>query len=445
MRLITGVLLMLFSFSWTSAASAGTLAEYMEAKRIYAAAAACMASYSNRFGGIAVTAFEQEGWKVEPKKLVGEKADARYLLAWNPNSEQDRDVYLLAIGGSESFRDAKVDLRTKKVYFAGSTLDEFAANAARADLPPDVPRVHEGFNQAAQLLLSAGTVLANDAQAGTERSISNILREDHNDKIYLVGHSLGGAVATLLAARLIDMGVKASQIEVINFGAPSVGNEAFVQKYDGKFVQTRIVADGDPVPYALRRIYGGYRQMGSVQEWAVPDDLKSYFSHDMPVYLDLALKKYYPKLRGAINEGLVPRSEPVAGKNRLYVAQIKISLPPALQSEFPYMQEALWEQYDGILPGYVVDPGENSTLSNLEKAAAAGCSLLLVPEIQAVQVRAENTYYISLNQTVYRVRDGTTLNVGLYGSNAKELTPMDALIHNARLMSRESSTWAELQ
>ena len=146
----------------------------------------------------------------------------------------------------------------------------------------------------------------------------------------------------------------------------------------------------------------------------------------------------------AINEGLIPRSEAVAGKNRIYVAPIKNSLPPELQSELPYMQEALWAEYDGILPGYVVDSGEQNTLSNLEKAAAAGCTLLVEPEIQAVRVREVNAYYVSLNQAVYRVSDGATLNVGIYGSNAKELTPMDALIHGARRMSRESSSWAEI-
>jgi hypothetical protein len=443
MKFITGILLILLSFSWSASAKAGTLAEYMETRKIYAAAAACMASYSSRTGSLAVAAFEQEGWKIEPNKLVGKETDARYLLAWNPNSKLDHDIYLLAVGGTENAKDAKVDMRTSKVYFAGSTVEEFAVNAAKKDLPPDVPRVHEGFNQATQLLLSAGTTQANDSKAGTLRTIANILREDHNDKVYLVGHSLGGAVVTLLAARLIDLGVKSSQIEVVTFGAPEVGNEAFVKQYDGKFVQTRIVNQDDPVPYALRKVYGGYRHIGPAVEWPIPDDLKSYFSHDMPVYLDLAIKNYYPKRRAAFEAGLIPQSEPIEGKNRLYVASIKNSLPPELQSEIPYMQEALWTEYDRISPGSVVDTGEPSSLTNLEKAAAAGCTLVVAPEIQAVRVREANAYYVSLNQTVYRVSDGVTLNVGLYGSSTKEWTPMDALIHNARLMSRESSSWAD--
>ena len=96
-----------------------------------------------------------------------------------------------------------------------------------------------------------------------------------------------------------------------------------------------------------------------------------------------------------------------------------------------------------MLPGNVVDTDENISLSNLEKARAAGCSLLVVPEIQAVRVREDNTYYVSLTQTVYRVSDGSVLNAGIFGSNTKTLTPLGALVHNARTMSKESLSWVE--
>ena len=69
--------------------------------------------------------------------------------------------------------------------------------------------------------------------------------------------------------------------------------------------------------------------------------------------------------------------------------------------------------------------------------------MLVVPEIQAVRVREANTYYVSLNQAVFRVSDGTTVNAGMFGSNTKELTPLDALIHGAKAMNKESAAWLE--
>ena len=422
-----------------SAASA--IADYNEARKLYIAAGACMAAYSNRAGSLAVAAFEQEGWRVEPFRVTGEKADSRYLLAWDANSVADQDVYILAVAGTENARDVKVDLRANKVFFAGGTLEEFAANAARKELSPDLPRVHEGFNQASMVLLTAQTAQANDHHPAGFRLLSRILQEDKQDKVYLVGHSLGGAVVTLVAARLLDMGVNPEQIEVITFGAPAVGNEAFERMYGGKFPVVRVVAPEDPVPLALRKVFGGYRHIGAELRWPLPQTLKSYFTHNVPIYLDLVLRNYYAKRRLAINEGVLSPVQPVDGKPRLYVAAIKNNLPAALNTEFPFMQEALWDEYDSLLPGIVRDSGNAPELSNFAKAAAAGCEFMAMSEIQATRVRDENTWYVSLNQTVYRVADGKVLNVGIYGSSTKDLTPLVALINNARQMGRESGAW----
>ena len=440
MRLFIGLIVLLCMLTGQVSASA-TLSEYIEARKFYMAAGACMASYSNRAGSLAIAAFEQEGWRLEPYRISGEKADSRFLLAWDSNSALDNDVYILAVAGTENARDAKVDLRANKVYFAGKTLDEFTENAALKDLGPDVPRVHEGFNQSAQVLLAAKTAQANDHHPVASRLISSILKEDLQDKVYLVGHSLGGAVVTLVAARLLDMGIHAEQLEVITFGAPSVGNEAFQKMYDGKVRITRIVAPEDPVPIALRKVFGGYRHIGAELRWPLPETLKNYFTHNVPVYLDLATRNYYAKRRQALDKGVLAPVQPVEGKPRLYVSAIKNNLPPALKTEFPFMQEALWDEYESLFPGIVRDPGDGAAESDLAKAAAAGCELLVTPEIQATRVRDENTWYISMNQTVYRVADGKVMSVGIYGSSTKELTPLVALINNARLMGRESNAW----
>lgn len=47
--------------------------------------------------------------------------------------------------------------------------------------------------------------------------------------ILITGHSLGGAIATIAAFELrLRYG---DHIEMINFGSPRVGNEAFAQRY----------------------------------------------------------------------------------------------------------------------------------------------------------------------------------------------------------------------
>jgi len=425
-------------------ASASTLEEYTEARKIYLAAAASMAAYSNRPAGLVTEAFAQQGWKIVKREQVGSNADVQFIFAWDANSTPGKNHYLLAVAGTESKLDLKVDLRIRKVYFAGSTLEEFAANAARTDVPTDSPKVHEGFNQVAQILLSMETIQSQGEKTDKPKLMTSFLQENPADKVYLVGHSMGGAVVTLGAARLVDMGVRPEQIEVITLGAPTVGNEAFIQRYDGKFPLTRVIVEGDPVPLALRKVFGGYRHFGKALDWPASYTLQGYFKHDMTVYLDVALKKYYLARRKAIDEGLLPVAKPSPGKPRLYVAPLKNSLPAALQEEFAFMQEGLLEKYEQILPGLVMDSGKSHDATTLAKAAAARCELVVAPEIHAVKLQnEENAYYVSLIQAVYRVHDGKFVNLSTYGSSTKVLTPLEALLHDAGEMMAESAGWVD--
>ena len=249
-RLFQTVLLILMLLApWT--ASAEVPEEYAQAQKIRLMANACLAAYSNMNGQMIKDFAEQEGWAVGKFAKVDNhlKADVQFLLAKNSRLPAGETQYLLAVAGTESTLDIKVDLRVKKVYFAGATLEEFAENASKTDMPTDTPKVHEGFNQVAQILLSAETT----DSTGKTRLLTEMLRDNPNFKVYLTGHSLGGATVMLVAARLLDMGIRPEQLEVITFGAPTVGNEAFVQKYTDKFALTPIVIEGDPVPIVLRR------------------------------------------------------------------------------------------------------------------------------------------------------------------------------------------------
>ena len=442
MRFFIKTMIFMWVISMQLPVSASTLEEFTLAQKHYLAAGACMAAYSDRYGSLAVSAFEQEGWKVEPNMQTGDNVDVKYVFAWDTNSQPGRDTYVLAVAGAEKTLDVKVIFRTHKVYFAGSTMEEFTENAALKDMPADVPKVHQGFNQAAQLLLSLESAQSQGDQEGQSKLLTSILLENSNTKIFLAGHSMGGAVVTLVAARLLDMGVRPEQIELVTFGAPTVGNDIFVQKYESRIPLTRIVVAGDWVPVALRRVFGGYRSLGGAIVWPVPDELKSYEQHDISVYLDIALNKYYPLRRQAINEGIVPLTEPIQGKPRLCVAPIKNSLPKALQDEFIAMREGLLRQYEDILPGYILIPGDEYNTETMKNAAAGGCDLLAVSEIEATLMQKEgNTYFVSLIQTVYRVEDGTVVSMENFGSNTKVLTPTVALILDVRSMRDGSAAW----
>lgn len=95
--------------------------------------------------------------------------------------------------------------------------------------------VHAGFNRLRKTMLSQVNQALQDA--GPFR------------RIHIVGHSLGGALATLNAADIVSRGVRS--VSVYTFGAPRVGNYAFVSWLEGKIGGEnirRVFHPADPVP-----------------------------------------------------------------------------------------------------------------------------------------------------------------------------------------------------
>lgn len=54
-------------------------------------------------------------------------------------------------------------------------------------------------------------------------------------QVYVTGHSLGGALATLMSillAQSVASGRRSLRVTMYNYGSPRVGNNAFVQQYN---------------------------------------------------------------------------------------------------------------------------------------------------------------------------------------------------------------------
>lgn len=75
-------------------------------------------------------------------------------------------------------------------------------------------------------------------------------------KMFITGHSLGGAMATLITKWFIDLGFTSKfKLETYTFAAPTVGNVSFVNTYHAQMLSTgsqshRCVNTKDVVPYA---------------------------------------------------------------------------------------------------------------------------------------------------------------------------------------------------
>lgn len=415
------------------------LTDYEESHTIFLAATACMAAYSDRVAGFSLEALHQDGWQIESYSKTGSKADARFLLARQQNN--DESIYILAVVGTETFKDVLTDLLVDQVYFAGQTPEEFATNAARRNMPDTVPKVHQGFNQFVQTALAAE---GHNGKNATKHQLTAMLLEHHAGQLYLVGHSMGGATVTLAGARLISMGVRPEQIKIITFGAPAVGNEAFRKKFEPLLDLTRIVTIGDPITEALQTLVGGYKQFGQQISWQVPESA-TVMPHEMTTYLDLAIKHYYQNRHQAMQAGVIPvladQTVPVANIPRVYVAPLQNHLSNHLQEEFFYMKEALLDEYRHDFPGYVIDTRSKDD-DAFKQAAASGCQWVLKTEIQDHKIKNTPTgYYITLEQSVYSVATGNIISMASYGRSTRTTTPLQALIHDSTNIRRDSHDW----
>jgi hypothetical protein len=179
-----------------------------------------------------------------PTVIENEATDTRAVIY-----QTERDV-IVAFRGTRSLRNFVTDIRARRVpLFPGSEAE-----------------VHEGFQQALNGVYD-------DLLAGVEQ----LLRADEDarqrvptgvadaPRLWITGHSLGGALAMLCAWRISNLQSEISNAPagVYTFGEPRVGNAAFRDCYDARLKSCtfRVVNAADLVPH-VPWLCGRYRHCG---------------------------------------------------------------------------------------------------------------------------------------------------------------------------------------
>ncbi|KAA8493617.1 Lipase [Porphyridium purpureum] len=122
--------------------------------------------------------------------------------------------------------------------------DEFTA------LPPDV-RLHQGFYSTYHSI-----------SRGMIDEVLKLHAECPDYTVYVTGHSLGGAMASMHAMALVLAGIPAHLIEMYTFGQPRPGNDAFSREWDARLKKGyRIVNNYDMVPH-LPPHTSGFKHVG---------------------------------------------------------------------------------------------------------------------------------------------------------------------------------------
>jgi predicted lipase len=156
----------------------------------------------------------------------------------NPQSNTELDLFGY-IGYDSSDNSAVVVFRgTQPTNIENIIIDLKAGHYAEYSLC-DGCSVHDGF-------LEAISAVRNDMLSG----VASVVQAHSPSSIKVIGHSLGGAMATLAAVELAVN--EYSNIVLMTFGEPRVGNKPFADWFDSQTAITssyRVVNQHDMVPH----------------------------------------------------------------------------------------------------------------------------------------------------------------------------------------------------
>ena len=395
---------------------------------LFVEAAASEAAYSGELSELLRARLTAAGWEIVGAETVGHRGTVGRFFHMVRRNADGAELHLIAFPGTERGSDVWTDLRMKRAAFGGHSPGEFLAvrDTPKAERG-GMPLVHRGFLDYCQAALFTD---ATEGETAGERLAAD-LRAHPSEKLYLTGHSLGGAAAILAAAHLSDLGVSPDQLIVTTFGAPAVGNEDFVRTYQDRFTLRRVVMRGDPVKDALPSPLG-FHHFGERIDWQ-PARTTAAFPHTMTVYVDAALRRLYDThdSSGALTF-LVGKENRTAG-HTVYLAPIEVEVDDALAEDVPYLRAVLRDAQYVRNAATVFAPADTSgpldVTTQSRAARTVGAEQMLVYRILGEKLRdAHETYRLTLERSVYD-RDGNLLAAGARSAATGALTPMEVILY----------------
>lgn len=181
-------------------------------------------------GKVAYLAYSDERYirEILTRWGVNPAVDFRYID--DPNSETQGIIFrvgqqiILAFRGTQELRDWRTNVKMKLRKFASksklATLDtEIIGTLKPAQIFQDNASVHRGFQNA-----------WDSVAPQVFEHVLRWRRVDPTSKLWITGHSLGGALATVAAAALQDQGVVVDGL--YTFGQPRVGDWSFQRQFN---------------------------------------------------------------------------------------------------------------------------------------------------------------------------------------------------------------------
>lgn len=380
---------------------------YKKSNLILLSAMTCAGSYGKGIERPEFAYLNDYGWNIYPLEAKEGKVKVEFTVAESKKDSEGNVLLVLAFRGTATLEDWIYDLAAARVVFGGSNLEEFDKYTAMNSKGEDKPKVHNGYNSYARAALRLEMDFDKD---GKKEKIVDILKKHKNVKMILTGHSLGGAVATVFAERLVSMGISKERIPVITFGAPAIGNLEFVKEYGNKIDLTRVVTSKDPVPGILQTIFSGYKQFGEKKKFNV-STLEFDFQHPIAIYVDFAYNNLEQAKDKAIATSAIPPRKYVDldGDGPLVAVWInKVgNLKP--RKATPDISRIFYSELKDSLDRYVfvnldIDPSDDQKYDYLgmyNQAKAMGANYILYDEVGVFRFNHSDNWSMGVCQIVF--------------------------------------------
>lgn len=371
-----------------------------------------MAAYNDETGDLSKRFFEERGWKLNEFGNPSEKINVKmhFMSHADSNGEVTKIFF---ITGTEDLKDVGVDVKVKPVPLNDDD---------------DKILVHKGFKDYADAALSEGIL----------KFLVEYINNHPDEKIYITGHSLGGAISMMIAVRLVDAGANMSNIKVVTFGAPAIGNKNFAEAYKDKINLTRVVMDSDIIDVSLNIF--GYTHFGEVVDYKQVESQTQY-SHAVSLYLDCALRNFY-------DAGLKINSQTKIS-TPVYIAPIKIVEKSFKAVDEKYVKEVLRDGYASRFTN--VTFGEPN-FAEIKKAAdfsynvreyldavkKSGSKFIIVPLIHTKPVRdaKQRTLRVLVEEFICDNK-GHLLSMNTSGMTTTETTILDAVFFGQEFLRED--------
>jgi triacylglycerol lipase len=114
------------------------------------------------------------------------------------------------------------------------------------------------------------------------------MKLDRTKPLYIVGHSLGGAVATVAALALHNKGFKIDGLYTV--GSPRVGNSEWKKKFNESGIEYHRIVNGDDIVTTVPKLF--YYHVGN----EVKINKRGFFSWAHNKFLDHKMENYLSSL-----------------------------------------------------------------------------------------------------------------------------------------------------